>query len=498
MAITQKQMRKLMSEYQKTGKVSQAALQADMDRKTARKLLKKETPWEDGQTPRSWRTRVDPFDANWTEVEAHLKDAPELQAKSLFEWFQEQHPGVYSEGQLRSFQRRVRQWRALNGSDKEVYFPQVHQPGRRMQTDFTCLNEIGITICGQAFDHWACHMVLPYSNWEWAILCQSENYAALRQGVQTAFWKLGHVPAEHWTDHTPVVAHWVGTPVPGRWEYNQDYMQLMEHYGQEPHLIQVARPNENGDVEAGNGAFKNRLRQHLLLRGSRDFADREQWRQSMETVLDKANRARQDRLNEELRIMKTLAVDLLPEYVVEEVRVSAWSTIQVQRTPYSVPSRLIGEKVRVHRHEDRLEVYYAGEHQLTIPRSSGRGRPQIDYRHVIDCLVRKPGAFQNYRYQEAMFPTLAFRQVYDRLQETCGDRVAVREYLGILQAAARHGQKNIEDAFETLRASGIAPRLAAILEYIPGPEAMPPTLNALTVDLSAYDGLLEKSGVCHE
>jgi hypothetical protein len=365
--------------------------------------LNEEKPWKSGQAPRTWRTRNDPFNANWAEVEAHLKDAPELQAKSLFEWFQEQHPGIYGEGQLRSFQRRVRQWRALNGCGKDVYFPQVHHPGQRMQTDFTCLNEIGITIHGQAFDLWACHMVLPYSNWEWAVLCQSENYAALRQGVQTALWKLGHVPAEHWTDHTPVVTHWIGTPEPGRWEYNQDYMQLMKHFGLEPHMIQVASPNENGDVEAGNGALKNRLRQHLILRGSRDFRDREQWRQFMETVLDKANRARQVRLDEEFRVMKTLAVDLLPEYVVEEPRVNARSVIQVQRTPYSVPSRLIGEKVRVHRHEDRLEVYYAGEHQLTIPRASGRGRPQIDYRHVIDGLVRKPGRFKTIAIRRPCF-----------------------------------------------------------------------------------------------
>ena len=275
-------------------------------------------------------------------------------------------------------------------------------------------------------------------------------------------------------------------------------MQLMEHYGQEPHLIQVASPNENGDVEAGNGAFKSRLRQHLLLRGSCDFDDREQYRQFFETVLEKANRTRQARFNEELAAMKVLTVGLLPEYVVETPIVSAWSTIQVQRTPYSVPSRLIGEKVRVHRYEDRLEVYYAGELQLVMPRSSGRGHPQVDYRHVIDWLVRKPGAFQNYRYQEAMFPSLAFRKVYDRLQETCGDRVAVREYLGILHAAARHGQKSIEAAFEALRAGGVTPRLAAVLEYIPGPKTILPELNSLTVDLAAYDGLLGKSEVYHE
>jgi len=134
---------------------------------------------------------------------------------------------------------------------------------------------------------------------------------------------------------------------------------------------------------------------------------------------------------------------------------------------------------------------------LTIPRSGGRGKPQIDYRHVIDGLVRKPGAFQNYRYQEAMFPALVFRQTYDRLQEICGDRVAVREYLGILQAAARHGQKNVEDVFDLLRVQGIAPRLAAILEYIPGSEATLPVIKSLTVDLTVYDGLLEKSEVCH-
>lgn len=366
-----------------------------------------------------------------------------------------------------------------------------------MQTDFTCLNELGVTISGETFDHWACHMVLTYSNWEWATLCQSENYAALRCGVQTALWKLGHVPQQHWTDHTPVVTHRINSPAPGRWEYNEDYTQLMKHYSLEPHLIQVASPNENGDVESGNGAFKNRLRQHLLLRGSRDFTDREHWRQFVEMVLDKANRGRQTRLNEELTAMNLLAVDLLPEYVVELPLVSAWSTIQVQRTAYSVPSRLIGEKVRVHRHEDRLEVYYAGVHQLTIPKSAGRGKPQIDYRHVIDGLVRKPGAFQDYRYQEFMFPTLALRKTYDQLQVACGDRVAVREYLGILQTAARHGEKNIEDVFELLRTQGIAPRLAAILENIASPEAMPPMMNSLTVDLTAYDELLEKSEVCY-
>ena len=194
MVVTDRQVRKLLMEYQKNKQVGMAALKAGMHRETASKYVKS------GQLPsercieRSWRTRPNPFEAHWPEIDEMLSSAPELEGKALFEWLCEQHPGAYDEGQLRSFQRHVRRWRALCGPDKEVYFPQEHVPGVRMSTDFTCMNALGITIAGERFDHLLCHDVLTYSNWEWATICHSESLLALRNGIQAALLQLGHVP----------------------------------------------------------------------------------------------------------------------------------------------------------------------------------------------------------------------------------------------------------------------------------------------------------------
>jgi hypothetical protein len=493
MAITCKQMRKIMSEYQKTGKVSVAALHADVDRKTARKYLGMENPWDQERKQRDWRTRKDPFSAHWDEVERRLTDAPELEAKALFEWLLEQHPEVYHAGQVRSFQRQVRRWRALHGPDKEVYFRQDHKPGRRMQTDFTCLNELAITIQGEAFPNWACHSVLTYSNWEWATLCRSENYVALKQGLQAAIWKLGHVPGEHWTDHSSAVTHVIPSgdrKTGGDWAFNPPYAGLVKHFGIQPRTIQVASPNENGDVESGNGGLKRCLRQHLLLRGGCDFQSRADWRIFFESVLARRNAGRQKRLTEELAVMKPLEIDLLPEYEVEQPRVSAWSTIQVHRIAYSVPSRLIGEIVRTHRHEDHVDVFYAGILQASMPRQTGHGSAVIDYRHVIDWLVRKPGAFRDYRYHEHMFPSLVFRKAYDQLLLACAERVADREYLALLQLAFRRGESLIETVLRQFQERNMTPRRALVLEFLPRPDLRLPEMAPFSVDLHVYDGLL--------
>jgi hypothetical protein len=264
----------------------------------------------------------------------------------------------------------------------------------------------------------------------------------------------------------------------------------MNHFRVQPRTIQVAKPNENGDVESSNGNLKRRLNQHLLLRGNRDFQSRDEWRRFFESVLDKRNTPRRDRLVEELAVMKPLEVDLLPEFEVEQPKVSAWSTIQVHRTAYSVPSRLIGEKIRAHRYEDHVDVYYAGVLQARMPRQTGRGNAVIDYRHVIDWLVRKPGAFRDYRYHEKMFPSLVFRKAYDQLLLACADRVADREYLAMLQLAARHGENLTESVISQLQEKGMTPRLASVLEFLPKPDLALPEMAPLSVDLHVYDRLL--------
>lgn len=207
MMTPDRKARKLMREYQKTGIVGKAALRSDMDPKTARKYIKAGKLPSQIQVTHRWRTRQDPFEEHWGQCKDILDGAPDMEGKFLFEWLCEQYPGKYQEGQMRTFQRRVRQWKAISGSDKEVFFPRVHDPGRRMSTDCTHMDDLGITINGERFAHLLCHCVLTYSNWEWGTICHSESLLALRSGIQAALFRLGHVPLEHWTDHSSAATH---------------------------------------------------------------------------------------------------------------------------------------------------------------------------------------------------------------------------------------------------------------------------------------------------
>ena len=491
MRVTDRQVRKLFMEYETSGTIQMAALKAGMNRDTAADYL------GSGQLPservieRDWRTRQDPFEAHWAQAEAMLREAPELEAKALFEWLSEQQGGVYDEGQLRTFQRHVRRWRALYGPEKEVYFPQEHRPGIRMETDFTCLNSLELTIRGEAFDHWLCHSVLTYSNWQWGTLCLSESLLALRKGLQAALVQLGHVPAQHWTDNTTAATHELGGDERGVRGFNGRYLELTEHFGMEPHTINRAEPHENGDVESANGAFKRRLKQYLLLRGSRDFDTVEALRQFIEGVLHKANRGRQKRLAEERAVMRPLRVTLLPDYVEEDVPVSRWSTVQTDRRIYSVPSRLIGEIVRVWRYEERVEVYLAGVRQLVMPRLTGEKTHAINYRDIIEWLIRKPGAFAQYRFRSDLFPSLVFRRAYDRLCRDCAPRTADLDYLRILRQAARTMECEVERVLVDLEQRDLTPRWAVLQEFWPMTQpAAAPDLQPLIVELDAYDALL--------
>ncbi|MCP4544328.1 MAG: transposase family protein, partial [Chloroflexi bacterium] len=135
-----------------------------------------------------------------------LEDAPTLEAKAVFEWLCEQHVGRYQSGQLRTFQRHVSTWRALN-QEQTAILAQVHRPGEVLQTDGTWLTELGVTIQGQPFKHLLIHSALPYSNWEWGRIAQSESLAALQLGLQSTLIKLGHVPKHHRTDNSSAATY---------------------------------------------------------------------------------------------------------------------------------------------------------------------------------------------------------------------------------------------------------------------------------------------------
>lgn len=295
-------------EHQKCGTIVTAAMMANMTPKTASKYIHSGMLPSDQIKDRSWRTRKDPFAEIWPEAEERLQTAPELQGKALFEWFCEEYPGVFQEGQLRTFQRKVKRWRATKGPGKEVYFPQVHPPGKRLSFDFTHMDSLKVTIAGERFDHLLFHAVLTYSNWEWIQICQSESLLALRNGLQSTFLQLGHLPGEVWSDHSTAATHQISPGQPGERAFNERYLEFTRHFGVKPRTIQVNSPHENGDVESANGAFKSKVNQHLLLRGSRDFADLQEYRLFLEQIVHKANRPRAEKLAQEMALMRPLNV----------------------------------------------------------------------------------------------------------------------------------------------------------------------------------------------
>jgi len=484
-----------MEEYQKTGSVQRAALRSDMDPKTARKYIKAGKLPSQMRVEHTWRTRTDPFEQHWDQCEAILDAAPELEGKFLFEWLCERYPSEYQEGQVRTFQRRVREWKALKGVDKEVFFPQIHEPGRRMSTDCTHMGELGITISGQPFPHLLCHCVLTYSNWEWGTICHSESLLALRTGIQAALFRLGRVPLEHWTDHSSAATHNPTKKDGQRRPFNKDYEDVMDHFGMKPRTIQVDCPNENGDVESLNGVLKRRLKQYLLMRGSSDFDSEDAYRQFLENVMEKANKGRSDRLADELKVMHVLNVSRLAEYDEYRCRVRSSSTITVKRRIYSVPSRLIGEMISARRFKDRLEVFYNGVHQLSEPWISRDERHRINYRHIIGALVRKPGAFRRYRFREELFPSDLFRWTWECLSERLSERLAEREYLQILNHAALTMQCEVEAALMNMRHNGEVPRWDRVLDTCRPAVSQPPRLKPLVVSFNVYDDLLACQGV---
>jgi hypothetical protein len=499
--VTDRQVRKLMSLLRTEQSLLVAADKVGMNRETARKYRKTgKLPSELG-TDHDWRTRPDPFVEVWPWVAQQLSLNPGLEAKTLLEALQRADPGRFADGQLRTLQRQIKRWRCLEGPGKEVFFAQVHHPGRLCASDFSHMTKLGVTIGGRSFEHLIYHFVLTYSNWETFTICYSESFESLSEGLQNALWELGGVPDRHRTDClSAAVANTSNLD-----DFTGRYRGLLEHYDLLPEKTNPNSGNENGDVEQGHHRFKRAVDQALMLRGSRDFADVPAYLKFLKALTEQLNRGRRSRFAEELKAIHGLPPVRLEAVKRLEARVDCGSLIHVDRNAYSVNSRLIGQKVEVRLHVGHLEVWYAQKKVEELPRLRGRNQHRVNYRHVIDWLVRKPGAFAEYRYQADLFPSSLFRVAYDQLKSQYAGS-ADKQYLKILELAARENESLVEAAIGRLCDLAAAMSFEAVEALVVCGQklAAPTAVRVDEVDLSAYDQLLEGQaapvglGVSHE
>ncbi len=440
--VTDQQVRRLFQMSQESeDRKSIIAIKAGMDEKTARKYLSMGKLPSEIKPDHTWQTRQNPFEEVWNDIRAKLEVNPGLEAKTLFAYLQREYPGKYQDGQLRTLQRHIKRWRATEGPPKEVFFPQEHHPGRMGQSDFTHMSSLGITIKGLPFEHLLYHFVLTYSNWETGSVCFSESFESLSEGLQNALWKLGGIPELHQTDRLSAA---VQNTTDDR-GFTARYQGLLNHYGLKGQKIQARKANENGDVEQSHYRFKDAVDQSLMLRGSRDFESRDDYELFLETIFTQRNQGKQLRFEKDRAALRSLPAKRQDAVNRFKVRVTRNSTIRVNHNTYSVNSRLIGEQVNIRLYMEHVEVWYAGVCVEKMPRLRGEDRHHINYRHIIDWLVRKPGAFANYCYRDDLFPSTSYRVAYDLLKAS-GSRRYDKQYLNILHLAAKESESRVEAA----------------------------------------------------
>lgn len=432
---------------------------------------------------RVYRTRTDPFADVWCQLQEMLEQDHGLEAKTLMQWLLEQYPDRFRQTHLRTLQRRVCQWRALHGPGKEIFFPQDIRPGKQSQSDYTWCNELGITIAGEPFKHLLYHFMLPYSCWKFASIAFSESFQSLSEGYAAAVTELGGIAPEHRTDNLAAAV-----PIGETKVFQKCWKDFLSHYGASPSTNNAYQSNENGSIEKSNHLLKRALDQRLRLRGSRDFVSRSAYEDFFQSLVERRNRDRKVRLCEELRLLQELPRrDWNAPQEQLFVSVRPWSTVSILRSLHSVPSRLVGAKLRAIVYAERIELYFGKNLVQEMPKVRP-GESSINYRHMIAHLVRKPGAFKNYKYRDELFPSAIYRKTFDCLEAAGRDD---KEYLKILSTAALDGESLVETALSLLMEMKQIPSVEAVKELLVTKHVVP-NVTIMMPKLSVYDGLLSR------
>jgi hypothetical protein len=469
-----------------------AAAKAGISERSARRIESSVTL--PSQNPRRyWRSRVDPFAQVWdTEVVPLLRGAPKLMAITLLRKLQDDHPGHFPDGVLRTLQRHIRQWRALEGPPKEVFFPQDHAPGHRGLSDFTAMGELRVTIANAPFAHILYHFVLAFSRWEHVEVVEGgESFEALSKGLQNALWQAGGAPQEHRSDSLSAAFKNLAEEE----DFTVRYTALLDHYGMAGTRNNRSASHENGSVESSHRYLKEAIEQALLLRGHRDFEDRAAYEAFVREAVMRRNRRNAAAFRIEREQLQDLPERRTTDFVEEEARVTRCGTFTVRAILYSAPSRLIGHRLKVRLYSDRLDCYLSGSLVLTLARGTrsahnGRGRV-IDYRHFIDELKRKPQAFKGLVFRDALFPREAYRRTWEQLELKLTQRQACQTIVALLEMAARDGVEGVlAQRLDALRLAGELPDVKRLREEFAPRKTEVPQVSVEIPAASSYDALL--------
>jgi hypothetical protein len=444
------------------------------------------------QAPRS-RRRPDPLAAVWEgEIVPMLAGAPGLRAVAIFEEIRRRHPEIGA-GVRRTVERRIRTWRALNGAERDVIFRQEHPPGRLGLSDFTDMGDLGISIAGVLLDHRLYHFRLAFSGWEHGhVILGGESFVALAEGLQNALWALGRAPLQHRSDS--LSAAFRNLDRDAREDLTRRYQALCTHYRMTPTRNNPGLAHENGAIESPHGHLKQALADALLLRGSCDFETLDAYRRFVDEIVGRRNARLAKRIDLERPSLQPLPARRTTDYEEISVTVTATSGFILKKVFYSMPSRLIGHRLRVRLYDDRLECFLGSTALMTLrrgrPPQGGKRGHVIDYRHVIHALRRKPMALLNLVYRDQLFPRRAYRRAFEALLAADSEKQACRIMVGLLALAHEQAcEAELAAALDAELDAGRLPDLDTLRRrFAPDPSAIPEITVAPT-PLRLYDEL---------
>lgn len=492
--INDHQVRLFMT-HRRNDTVALASAKAGFSPATGYRVLQDTRLPSQRAAPRS-RRRPDPLAGIFEEVVVPmLEAAPGLRPIAIFEELRRRYPETEF-GSRRTLERRIRDWRALNGQDREIIFRQVHEPGRLGMSDFTCMNDLEVSIAGVSLDHMLYHFRLPCGGFEHAhVILGGESFVALAEGLQNALWSAGGAPKLHRTDS--LSAAFRNLDADTKADLTRRYDALCAHYGMEPTRNNKGVAHENGAIESAHGHLKAVVKDALLLRGTADFADLADYRRFIDEVVTARNRRHGPGIDAERKSLQSLPNARTTDY--EEILVTVTSSggFTLRKVFYTVPSRLIGHRLRVRLYDDRLDVFIGGTRLMTLqrgrPGANGKHGHIVDYRHVIHSLRRKPMALLGLVYRDSLFPREPYRLMFEYLLEAVGEREACRISVELLAMAH---ERACEAELAQILAEDLAARRIPCLtslraRFCPDPANLPEVVVEL-VPLSIYDGLIEQ------
>ena len=444
--------------------------------------------------PRHWRTRTDPLSQIWdAEVVPMLESAPGLMAVTLLEELQRRYPMRVDESVLRTLQRRVRQWRAQNGAEREIFFAQRHPPGRLGLSDFTVADALGVSVAGGALAHRLYQFTLAHSGWRHAcVVLGGESFQALACGLQDALWMAGGVPEEHRTDSLSTAFNNLAEHE----ELTARYRELCAHYGLRASRNNPGESHENGAIESRQGSLKRVLDQGLLLRGSREFADLETYREFVAETVGRLNKRLARAWEAERASLKALPERRTADFEELDARVSKFGVFSAKSALYSVPSRLVGQRLKVRLYSAHLEAWLGGVKVFECERLYGsvadRHPRRIDWRHMLLCLRRKPGAFARWALRDAMFPRSEYAQAWERISERLPERAACGLMVNLLDLADRANVVvELAGVLSALHERGELPDIDVLRARFAPRAALMPQVEVILPSAKEYDELLE-------